>query len=93
MAVLQLQDGGNSLGLVTNFIAMGKPASVTNSFSNSSALTIPESGPASTYPSPINVTGLSGNATRVTATLFGLSMLPRLIWRFCWSDRAVRQCY
>src|SRR5213078_4168436 len=73
MAVLQLQDGGNNLGLVTNFIAMGKPASVTNTFSNSANLTIPESGPASTYPSTINVAGLSGNATRITATLFGLS--------------------
>jgi uncharacterized repeat protein (TIGR01451 family) len=73
IAVLQLQDGGNSLGRVTNFLAIGNPTTVTNSFSNSNVVTIQDNSPASPYPSIINVSGLGTSITRVTASLFGLS--------------------
>jgi uncharacterized repeat protein (TIGR01451 family) len=73
IAVLQLQDGASDLGYVTNFLAMGKFSGATNTFANSSSLTIPDFGPASLYPSTISVSGLSGNITRLTAKLTGLS--------------------
>src|SRR5882724_2827069 len=45
MAVLQLQDGANSLGTVTNFLPTGKAGSITNTFNNSTAFNIPDFGP------------------------------------------------
>ncbi|BAQ61989.1 alkaline phosphatase [Geminocystis sp. NIES-3708] len=44
-----------------------------NTFSNTSTISIPEIGPASSYPSTINVSGLSGNISKVTVTLNNLS--------------------
>ena len=46
---------------------------MTNSFANSASLTIPGSGPASSYPSTINVSGLAGNIIGMTAKLTSLS--------------------
>ncbi|MBI5383603.1 MAG: M36 family metallopeptidase [Verrucomicrobia bacterium] len=42
-------------------------------FANTTPLAIPESGPADPYPSTIQVTGLVGGVTKVTATLSNLS--------------------
>ena len=72
MAVLQLQDGANNLGTVTNFLPMGKTGLATNNFSNLASVPIPDFGTATPYPSPISVSGL-GNVTRATVTLFNLS--------------------
>lgn len=44
-----------------------------NTFCNTGPLALPSVGPAQPYPSNINVSGLSGNITKVTATLNGLS--------------------
>jgi uncharacterized repeat protein (TIGR01451 family) len=74
-AELSLQDGGNTnLGPV--FYTFMIP--VTQSFSNSGAITIPYIGPASPYPSSIQVSGLNFGLTnllvsKVTATLNGFT--------------------
>lgn len=64
-ATLQLQDGGNNLTNVTfNFTL---PTVLR--FSNTAAISIPDSGIAAPYPSTINVTGVTGLVGKVTATL------------------------
>ncbi|MDB6125509.1 MAG: hypothetical protein JWQ71_4502, partial [Pedosphaera sp.] len=68
-ATLQLQDGAKNLGTVTfafNFVT-------TAAFANTGAITIPESGPASPYPSTINVSGLAGLVTNLKLTVNGLT--------------------
>ena len=73
MAVLQLQDGSSNLGMVTNFLSMGSIVSITNSFTDSAFINIADFAPATPYPSTINVAGVTGTVTKVTATLAGLS--------------------
>ncbi|HEY6168232.1 MAG TPA: DUF11 domain-containing protein, partial [Verrucomicrobiae bacterium] len=68
-ATLQLQDGASSLGLVAFNFAL--PNTVT--FSNTAAITIPDSGAASPYPSTINVSGITGLVGKVTVTLSNLN--------------------
>lgn len=68
-ATLQLQDGANNLGSVTYSFYL---PSVTT-FANNSAVSIPQSGPADTYPSVLNVSGLSGIVGKVVVTLNGLA--------------------
>jgi uncharacterized repeat protein (TIGR01451 family) len=65
IATLQLQDGGNNLTNVTFSFTL--PTMLT--FSNTAAITIPDSGSATPYPSTINVSGVTGLVGRVTATL------------------------
>ncbi|HYR29674.1 MAG TPA: proprotein convertase P-domain-containing protein, partial [Thermoanaerobaculia bacterium] len=45
----------------------------TTTVSNTSSITIPDSGDASPYPSSINVSGISGNIAKVTVTLNNFS--------------------
>jgi large repetitive protein len=45
----------------------------TTSFANGAAITIPSSGPASPYPSAINVSGLAGLVSKVKVTLNNLT--------------------
>src|ERR1044071_9377129 len=73
VAVLQLQDGASNLGMVTNLLPTGRTGFVTNSFTNSNSVTIPDFGTASPYPSTINIASGLRNITRLTATLSGLS--------------------
>jgi len=68
-AVLQLQDGPNDLGFVTNTFRVGGFSFRTNVFANSSLLTVLEGGPADPYPSTITVSGITGAVTKVTVTL------------------------
>src|SRR5262249_10171987 len=73
---LQLQDGANNLGTVSYPLRLGAANASTISFTNSATVTIPgtgTSGVASPYPSSIPVAGLTGNVTKVTARLNGLS--------------------
>ncbi|MBL8196606.1 MAG: hypothetical protein JNM06_22630 [Blastocatellia bacterium] len=49
------------------------PNSVTMSFSNNANISIPTSGIATPYPATVNVSGFTGNITKVTATLTNLS--------------------
>ncbi len=51
----------------------GAPAAHAQTFSNPAVITIPGSGPASLYPSPIVVTGVPAPITYVTVTLSGYS--------------------
>ncbi len=44
-----------------------------NTFCNTGAVTVPSQGTATPYPSNISVSGLTGQVTKVTATLKGLS--------------------
>jgi uncharacterized repeat protein (TIGR01451 family) len=73
VATLALQDeqpgGTNDLGTVA--FTFGAPAA-TN-FSNTAAITIPNQGPGVPYPSTINVSGLNGQVTKATVTLYGLT--------------------
>src|ERR1041385_168626 len=65
----------NAFGSVTSAIAVltvTAPSSL-GTFSNPGTITIPLMGNGSPYPSTINVSGLSGTITKVTATLNQLS--------------------
>lgn len=64
-ATLQLQDGGSSL---TNVNFTFTLPTVTT-FSNTNLITIPDSGPASPYPSQITVSNLTGIVGNVAVTL------------------------
>ena len=50
----------------------GNAAGVEQTFTNPNVITIPDSGPASPYPSNIAVAGLSGNILKVTVKLNSL---------------------
>lgn len=68
-ATLQLQDGPNNIGNITFNFSL--PSIAT--FSNSTAITIPDSGAATPYPSTIAVAGVTGLVGRVTVTLVNMS--------------------
>jgi subtilisin-like proprotein convertase family protein len=67
------------VGLV--FVCFGIPADVgaatlppmTRSFTNAAAIAILDDGPAGTYPSTINVSGMTGTVTRVSVQLRGVT--------------------
>jgi uncharacterized repeat protein (TIGR01451 family) len=69
VATLQLQDGPNNLGLVT--FVYNLPG--TGAFASSQYIVIPDSGPATPYPSTINVSGMTGIVSKVTATISNLN--------------------
>ncbi len=69
LATLRLQDGPNDLGTVSFPFALPR----VQTFANSSPITIPDSGPASPYPSSIFVSGVTGTVGRVTVTLSNLT--------------------
>ena len=74
-ATLELTDGATALGTVHFDFGLGAlvPGS-SASFGNSALINIPTgSATATPYPSTVNVSGLSGTVTKVTATLNGLS--------------------
>ncbi|HEX5220636.1 MAG TPA: S8 family serine peptidase [Verrucomicrobiae bacterium] len=71
--VLALQDGSNHLGTLTLSLPLGLASVQTSTFSNATPISIPDSGKASLYPSIINVNGLTGVVTKVSATLRGYS--------------------
>lgn len=75
VATLALQDGAISLGTVSFTLKLGATVSATQTFSNAASIAIPgtgTSGPASSYPSTINVSGLTGTVSKVTVTLTNL---------------------
>src|SRR6266508_4613043 len=59
--------------LVSVGLTAGSASAATNTFSESTAITIPDSGTATPYPSSINVSGFAGNVQNVTVTLRGFS--------------------
>ncbi|MEP6662022.1 MAG: reprolysin-like metallopeptidase [Verrucomicrobiota bacterium] len=72
-AVLQLQDGLVNLGTVTNLFLLGGTVSQTFSKTNTTAITIPDVGPALLYPSTNFIAGAQGVITKVTVSLLGLT--------------------
>lgn len=71
-AVLELQDGTNVMGTVTNVLTLGVASAETNSFENTGLIKVPNqgtSGPSGPYPSVINVSGMTGTLTRLTVTI------------------------
>ena len=67
-----VSDGTNSAS--DSFVlTVGSVAAVTKSFTNATAITIPDSGAGTPYPSTINISGLSGTASNVTVTLRNLT--------------------
>ncbi len=71
-ATWQLQDGATNLGTVTKTFQLGANVNTVTTFANPAPIIIPAtgtSGPAAPYPSTINVAGLTGTVTKVTATL------------------------
>ncbi len=76
IASFAVQDGAMNLGTVTFTIQIGGTVSATSSFSNPGAIVIPGAGtgaatgaPANPYPSTINVAGILGTVSKVTAQL------------------------
>jgi subtilisin-like proprotein convertase family protein len=51
----------------------GTASAATATFTNSTAIDIPDASPAAPYPSTVNVTGFVGNVQKATATLRGFS--------------------
>ncbi len=70
---LLLSDGTNNLGVVTLHLPIGLTTIQTTTLTNSAAITIPDVGKATSYPSTLTVSGLTGAVTKVTATLQGYS--------------------
>ena len=63
-----LATGATLLGLLA-----AAPAASALTFTNSTLITIPDMGPASPYPSPITVSGLTGTVSDVNATINSFS--------------------
>ncbi len=72
-ALLHLQDGADDLGTASFVLTLGTTASITTSFSNTGAITIPSVGASTPYPSGITVSGVTGTVTKVTVKLTGYS--------------------
>lgn len=68
-ATVALSDGATPLGSVTFTFALAR----ATTFTNNNAIVIPDRGAASPYPSVIAVSGLTGQVTRATVTLNGLT--------------------
>ncbi|MSU57841.1 MAG: DUF11 domain-containing protein [Pedosphaera sp.] len=66
---LQLVDAGTNLGLVAFTFTLPN----VQTFSNPAAITIPDSGAATAYPSTITVAGITGLVGRVSVTLSNLN--------------------
>ena len=72
-ATLALQDGASNLGTVSVNFSLGTTSNIVSNFSNAGAITLPDFGRATPYPSTINVSGLGGTVTKVTVSLNDLS--------------------
>jgi subtilisin-like proprotein convertase family protein len=59
--------------LLSTAAMAGTASAATTTLSNSTPITIPDSGPATPYPSPINAVGFAGNVQKATVTLRSLS--------------------
>jgi len=71
VATLILQD--ESAGLTNQAVPFTFLSPVATNFSNQAAITIPDHGVGSLYPSTINVAGLAGEVTKATVILNGLT--------------------
>lgn len=71
--VIQLQDTTGNLGALTMELPLGLQTLQSANFTNNTAITIPDSGKASVYPSAIVVADMPGVVQKITATLRGYS--------------------
>ena len=73
-ATLTLTVSDGQLATNTSFVlTVSTLVTGTRSFTNAAAITIPDSGTASLYPSTIDVAGMGGTVSNVTVSLRGLS--------------------
>ena len=72
-ATLQLQDGAASLGTVVFSLHIGSTGAGSTAGANPANITINDATTASPYPSTVNISGVSGNVTKVTVTLSNIS--------------------
>lgn len=72
-AILQLQDGSQDLGTVSQNFILGKAVLSATSRTNATSISIPDMGAASPFPSSISVSSITGSVSKVTATLRGLT--------------------
>jgi subtilisin-like proprotein convertase family protein len=73
-ATLHLQDGPLDLGTVSFKLRLGTLVGASyGPFANPASISIPSVGTATPYPSSINVSGITGTVTKVTASILGLS--------------------
>ena len=63
----------SSLIVATGLVVLAAGPAAASVFSNAAAITIPLSGVAAPYPSPITVSGLSGTVVDVNVTLTGMN--------------------
>jgi uncharacterized repeat protein (TIGR01451 family) len=68
IATWDLVDGVTTLGTVSFTFNLPQ----TNSYANTNSIVIPNQGPASPYPSTINISGLTGTVSKVVVSLNGL---------------------
>ncbi len=75
VATLLLQDGGVDVGSVSFPFDLGLqvPSGLATTLTNPSSIVIPVGGPASPYPSTIEVSGVTGQVSRLRVTLHGVS--------------------
>ena len=79
VATFSLKDGSTDLGTVSFNIKLGATFTNNTMFSNGASISIPAGAPTTTsgaaapYPSTINVSGIVGTVTKVTATLTGMN--------------------
>ena len=80
LATFQLQDGPNDLGTVSFPIQVGSTVTTVTAGANAAGIAVPGVGtgaatgaPANPYPSSINVAGVLGTVSKVTATITGFS--------------------
>src|SRR5690606_4057608 len=67
--VRQIQDGGIKFGELTPTIPLGAIVTDTMRVTNDNFISIPTMGSSPTYPSTIEISGVTGTVTRVTVTL------------------------
>jgi subtilisin-like proprotein convertase family protein len=73
---LRLLDGNFDFGYIAETLPLGDQTVLNHQATNSTLLAVPGSGtvgPASPFPSTITVSGITGNITKVTLTLFGIT--------------------
>jgi autotransporter-associated beta strand protein len=72
-AVLQLQDGATNYGNLTNIFNLGQITGSSMTQSNTTSITIPNSGAAAVYPSTNVISGVTNTITGLTVTLNNLT--------------------
>lgn len=75
LATLSLEDGGVDIGAVRFSFDLGLtvPSGLSTTRANSASVLVPVGGPASPYPSTIDVSGMTGQVSRIRVGLHGVN--------------------